>query len=163
MWIQTPMLVVHLKIFGCKSLKLTESFWLSPCASLFYLCDHRSLFFGFCVSFLLSLGVALHYIHAFYSSFFFLLKKKKKRKEKGSTLCSCTILFVFENKVGQFIFTWHVYCTLFSFDELIYCTWLVETLQCMLCEKDVYGVYHFVLILISHFVWLSDLILLRKA
>ena len=33
-------------------------------------------------------------------------KNKKKGKEgKGSTWCSCTILFVFENKVGQFIFT----------------------------------------------------------
>ena len=71
-------------------------------------------------------------------------------KEKGSTLCSCTILFVFENKVGQFIFTCHVCCTLFSFDELIYCTSLVEVLQNMLCGKDVYGVYHFVFILKSH-------------
>ena len=132
MWIQTPMLVVHLKSFRWKRLKLTESFWHGPCASLLFLCDHCFLFLGFCVFLFLSLGVALHYIHVFHSRCFFILYKKKKkteeRKEKGSTLCSCTILFVFENKVGQFIFTWHVYCTLFSFDELIYCTLLVEAL-----------------------------------
>ena len=38
------------------------------------------------------------------------------------------ILFVFENKVGQFIFTDMFCCTLFSFDELIYCTLLVKAL-----------------------------------
>ena len=27
--------------------------------------------------------------------------------------------------------------------SLFYCTLLVETLKCMLCGKDVYGVYHF--------------------
>ena len=43
-------------------------------------------------------------------------------------------------------------CTLFSFDELIYCTLLVKALLNMLCRKDVYGVYHFVLILKSHVV-----------
>ena len=135
----------------------------------FTFCDLCSLVFQF-FSFLF-LGFALHYIHAFHSRCFFysiyiyiyIYKRKGRKEGKGSTLCSCTIFFVFKNKVGQFIFTWHVYCTLFSFNELIYCTWLVETLQCMLCEKDVYGVYHFVLILISHVVWLSDLILLRKA
>ena len=47
-----------------------------PCASLLFLCDHCSLFFGFCVSFLLSLGVALHYIHAFHSRCFFYSMKK---------------------------------------------------------------------------------------
>ena len=41
-------------------------------------------------------------------------------------------------------------CTLFRFDELTYCTLIVETLKCMLCGKDVYGVYHFVFILKSH-------------
>ena len=55
--------------------------FLGPCASLFFLCDHCSLFFGFCVSFLLSLGVALHYIHAFHSKFFFYKKKGGGRKE----------------------------------------------------------------------------------
>ena len=73
MWIQTPMLEVYLKCIGCKRLKLTEYFWHGPCASLFFLCDHCSLFFGFCVSFLLSLRVALHYIHAFHSRCFFFL------------------------------------------------------------------------------------------
>ena len=86
---------------------------------------------------LLSLGVALHYIHAFHPRCFllfllFLFYIKKKKKEKGrkkeAHCCSCTILFVFENKVGEFIFTWHVCCTLFSFDELIYCTSLVKAL-----------------------------------
>ena len=61
-----------------------------------------------CFSFL-SLGFALHYIHAFHSRCFFLfnIKKKggKKGKKKEAHYCSCTILFVFENKVGQFIFT----------------------------------------------------------
>ena len=81
------MLVVHLKSFGCKRLKLAESFWHGPCASLLFLYDHCSLFFGFCV-FLLSLGVALHYIHAFYSRCFFFFsiykkKKKIKRRKKG--------------------------------------------------------------------------------
>ena len=43
-------------------------------------------------------------------------------------------------------------CTLFSFDELIYCTSLVEALQNMLYGKDVYSVYHFILMLKSHVV-----------
>ena len=62
--------------------------------------------------FFLSLGFALHYIHAFHSRCFFYLiyiLKKKKRGKKGRKkevhYCSCTILFIFENKVGQFIFT----------------------------------------------------------
>ena len=69
------------------------------------LCNHCSLVFVF---FFLFLGFALHNIHAFHSRCFFLIKifyKKKKKKEgKGSKLF-CTILLVFENKVGQFIFT----------------------------------------------------------
>ena len=75
---------------------------------------------------------------------------EKKGRKKEAHYCSCTILFVFENKVGQFIFTWHIYCTLFNFDELIYCTSLVEAFQNMLCGKYVYGVYQFVFILKSH-------------
>ena len=40
----------------------------------FSLCDHCSLFFGFCVFFfLLSLGVALHFIHAFHSRCIFFI------------------------------------------------------------------------------------------
>ena len=77
---------------------------------------------------LLSLGVALHYIHAFHSRCLYIYIYKRGRNEKEAHCCSCIILFVFENKVGQFIFTWHVCCTLFSFDELIYCTSLVEAL-----------------------------------
>ena len=103
------MLVVHLKSFECKILKLTESFRHGPCASLLFLCDHCSLVFVFFFSFL-SLGFALHYIHAFHSRCFFLFnikkkKKGKKGKKKEAHYCSCTILFVFKNKVGQFIFT----------------------------------------------------------
>ena len=68
------------------------------------LCDHCSLVLVF-----LFLGFALHNIHAFQSRYFYLYKikkeKKKKGKGKGSKLCFCTIFFVFENKVGQFIFT----------------------------------------------------------
>ena len=75
----------------------------------FSLCDHCSLLFGFCV-FLLSLGVALDYIHTFHSRcFLFNIKKKggegEKGKKKEAHYCSRTILFVFENKVSQFIFT----------------------------------------------------------
>ena len=47
---------------------------------------------------------------------------------KGSKLCFCTIILVLKNKVGQFIFTKHVFCTLFSLDELTYCILLVEVL-----------------------------------
>ena len=48
--------------------------------------------------------------------------KKKKRGKKGRKkevhCCSCTILFVFENKVGQFIFTWYVYVPCLAFMSL---------------------------------------------
>ena len=80
------------------------------------------LFFSFCILFLLSLGFALHYIHAFHSRCFlfniYILKKKKRKRmeRKRKHIIVLAILFVFENKVGQFIFTWHVCCTLFSFD-----------------------------------------------
>ena len=128
----------------------------------FFLCDHCSLFLGFLCFSLLSLVLHcitfMHFILGlFYSIYIYKKKKKKKRedrKEKGSTLCFCIILFVFKNKVGQFIFTWHVYYTLFSFDEFIHCTSLVEALLNMLCGKDVYSVYHFVFILKSHAIWL---------
>ena len=77
---------------------------------------------------LLSLGVALHYIHAFHSRCFFFFSIYKNKIKNKNKVGSCTIPFVFENKFGQFIFTWHVSCTLFSLDELIYCTWLVKAL-----------------------------------
>ena len=54
------------------------------------------------VFFLLFLGFALHNIHEFHSRCFY---SKKKGEGKGSKLCFYTILFVFENKVSQFIFT----------------------------------------------------------
>ena len=63
-------------------------------------CDHFSLVFVF---FFLFLGFALHNIHAFHSRCFYLIKKKRGRKRKQIVVC--TILLVFENKVGQFIFT----------------------------------------------------------
>ena len=164
MWIQTPMLVVHLKSFGSKRLKLTESFWHGPCASLLFLCDHCSLVFVF--SFL-SLGSALHYIHAFHSMcFLFYIKKKKgkERKEKGSTLLflQYSLCFLKTRLVNLFSQDMFVVPCL-AWMSFFYCILLVEALKCMLYGKDVYGVYHFVLILKSHVVWLSDLILLRKA
>ena len=117
-----------------------------------------------CFSFL-SLGFALHYIHAFHSRCFFYLiykKKGKKRKEKGSTLLFLQFSLFLKIKLIN-LFSHDMFCcTLFSFDELIYCTLLVKALLNMLCGKDVYGVHHFVLILKSHVVWLSDLILLRN-
>ena len=59
----------------------------------FSLCDHCSLFFGF-VFFLLSLGVALHYIHAFHSRCFFnFLLKKKGRKRKQIVFLHYSLCF----------------------------------------------------------------------
>ena len=103
--------MVHLKSFGCKRLKLTESFCPGPCASLLFLCDYCSLVFVF-IFFFLSLGFALHYIHAFHSRCLFIylilnIKKKKERKERKRKHIIVLALFslFFENKVGQFIFT----------------------------------------------------------
>ena len=49
--------------------------------------------------------------------------------------------------------------------EVAHIAWnILQTVkEGMLCGKDVYGVYHFVLILKSHVIWLSNLNLLRKA
>ena len=55
---------------------------------------------------------------------FFQIKKKGKKKEANYVLHY--FFLVFENKVGHFIFTYHVFCILSSFDELTYCTLLVE-------------------------------------
>ena len=109
-----------------------------------------------CFFFLFSLGFALHYIHAFHSRcFFYLILKKKKGKgweEKGSTLLFLQFSLFLKIKLIN-LFSHDMFCcTLFSFDELIYCTLLLKTLLNMLCGKDVYGVYHFVLILKSHVV-----------
>ena len=41
-------------------------------------------------------------------------------------------------------------CTLFSLDELIYCTLLIEALWCMLCGKMFIAFDHMILILNSH-------------
>ena len=113
------------KSFGCKRLNLTESLTWSLC---FIVLPFVTFVLWFlCFFFLLPLGVALHFILGVFLFYIYIYIYKRK-EGKWSTLCSCTILFVFENKVGQFIFTCHVSCTLFSFDELIYCTWLVETL-----------------------------------
>ena len=103
------MLVVHLKSFGCKRLKLAESFWHGPCASLLFLYDHCSLFFGFCV-FLLSLGVALHYIHAFHSRCFlfyiyiyiYVYKGKKGRKKEAHCVLALFSLFLKTRLVNLF-------------------------------------------------------------
>ena len=64
------------------------SCFLGPCASLLFLCDHCSLFLGYCV-FLFCLQ-ELHCITFMHFILVFLFNKKKKRgkerKEKGSTL-----------------------------------------------------------------------------
>ena len=108
-----------------------------------------------CFSFL-SLGFALHYIHAFHSKFFFLfnIKKKRERRERKRKHIIVLALFsLFLKKRLVNLFSHDMFCcTLFSFDKLIYCTVLVKTLLNMLCGKDIYGVYHFVLILKSHVV-----------
>ena len=123
----------------------------------FIFCDHRSLVFVF---FLLSLGFALHYIHAIHSRcFFYLIYKKKIKnkkgkglKEKGSTLLFLQFSLFLKTRLVN-LFSHDMFCyTLFSFDELIYCTLLVKALLNMLCGKDVYGIYRFILIVKSHVV-----------
>ena len=77
----------------------------------------------------------------------------KEKKEKGSTLLFLLYSLCFLKTRLVNLFSHDMFCcTLFSFDELIYCTLLVKTLLNMLCGKDVYGVYHFVLIVKSHVV-----------
>ena len=118
----------------------------------FIFCDHCSLVFVF--FFLLSLGFALYYIHAFHSRCFFLfnIKNKWERKERKRKHIIVLAIFSLFFKIRLINLCSHdmLCCTLFSFDELIYCTLLVKVLLNMLCGKDVYGVYHFVLILKSH-------------
>ena len=102
-----------------------------------------------CFSFL-SLGFALHYIHAFHSRcFLFNIKIQKEGKWKHIIVLALFSLFLKTRLVNLFSHGIS-FCTLFSFDELIYYTLLVKALLNMLCGKDVYGVYHFVLILKSH-------------
>ena len=121
-----------------------------------------------CFSFL-SLVFALHYIHAFHSRCLFIylilnIKKKERKERKRKHIIVLALFSLFWKQGWSNLFSHDMFCcTFFSFDELFYCTLLVKALLNMLCGKDVYGVYHFVLILKSHVVWLSDLILLRKA
>ena len=123
-----------------------------------------------CFSFL-SLGFALHYIHAFHSRCFLFIyliyiyiyiKERKERKRKHIIVLAVFSLF-FENKVGQFMFTWHVllyfvylwwayllHFTSESFVEHVVwerCLWCLSL--CLNLEVTC--------------VWLLDLILLRKA
>ena len=145
------MLVVHLRSFGCKRLNLIESFWHGPCASLLY--SFWPLLFGFLFS--LFLGFALHNIHAFHSrSFLFIFfpnnnnnKKGRKKKEANCVLH----YFSWFWKQGWSIYSYTTcLCTLFSLDELIYCTLLVK-LCCAYCVGKMFIVFdHFVLILKSH-------------
>ena len=134
MWIRTPMLEVHLKSFECKRLNLLESFWHGPYTSLLY--SLWPLFFVTIVLcwflFSLFLGVALHNIHAFHSRFFCFVislqnKKVKKKREKGSKMCFALFSWIW-NQGWPIYFYITCLCTLFSLDELTYCTLLVEAL-----------------------------------
>ena len=100
-----------------------------------------------CTSFFLPFFPLYIYIYIY------IIKKGKERKEKGSTLLFLHYsLYCLKTRLVN-LFSHDMFCcTLFSFDELIYCTLLVKALLNMLCGKDVYGVYHFVLILKSHVV-----------
>ena len=77
--------------------------------------------------------------------------ERKERKRKHIFVLALFSLFLKTRLVNLFSHDMFC-CTLFSFDELIYCTLLVKVLLNILCGKDVYGVYHFVLILKSHVV-----------
>ena len=70
----------------------------------FSLCDHCSLFFGFCI-FPLSLGVALHYIHAFHSRclyiYIYIYIKGTKEKE-GHCVLALFSLFLKTRLVNLF-------------------------------------------------------------
>ena len=137
---RTPMLKVHLKSFGCKRLNLIESFWHSPYVSSLY---PLWPFFFVAFVFFVFLGFALHNIHAFHSRIFFFLlfikikkmkkflKKKTKKKKKRKKKEAKCVLYYFSWICNQ---GWPYYlyitclCTLFSLDELIYCTLLVWAL-----------------------------------
>ena len=100
--------------------------------------------------FSLFLGFALHYIHAFYSRLFFILFKLKKEEEKRKQIMFLH-LFSWHWKQGWLIYL-HItcLCTLFSSDELIYCTLLVKLCSAC-CVGKIFIVFnHFVLILKSH-------------
>ena len=97
----------------------------------------------------------MHFILGFFFFNIYIKKKKerKERKEKGSTLLFLHYSLCFLKTRLINLFSHDMFCcTLYSFDELIYCTLLMKALLNMLCGKDVYGVYHFVLILKSHVV-----------
>ena len=61
--------------------------------------------------FFLSLGFALHNIHAFHSRCFYFYKINNKKKGKGSTFCFCTILFFFLEQGWSIYF--HITCFLY--------------------------------------------------
>ena len=98
------------------------------------LCFIALLFMTIILWFLFSLflGFALHYIHAFHSRIFFnsfkINNKKRKRERKRKQIVFC-IYFLGYWKQGWSIYL-HItcFCILFSLDELIYYTLLVETL-----------------------------------
>ena len=87
------------------------------------LCDH---FFWVGFLFSLFLGFALHNIHVFHSRLVLLFRKKKK-KEKGSKMCYALFSWIW-NQGWPIYFYITCLCILFSLDELIYYTWLVEAL-----------------------------------
>ena len=119
------------------------------------LCFIALLFVWFLFS--LFLGFALHNIHASYFRLFlfsfYKIKKNKKIKKKEGKRKQIIFLYYLPGfwKQGSSIY-FHVtcLCILFSLDELIYCTLLVEALKCMSCGKMFIVCDHFVLILKSH-------------
>ena len=93
------------------------------------------------------LGVFFFFIYIY---IYIYINKKKGRKEKEAhcvlALCS---LFLKTRLVNLFSHDMSLVLCL-AWMSFFYCTLLIEALKCMLCGKDVYGVYHFVLILMSH-------------
>ena len=113
----------------------------------------KKLIFLVCVPSIAQLSTVMHCIcivHLAYYVLFVLVINIFKKTKKNFVFCISHLGFIIKDWPFYFYIT--SLCTLFSLDELIYCTSLVETLKCMLCGKDVYGVYHFVLILKSHIV-----------
>ena len=121
--------------------------WLS-----WSLCSIALLFvtIAFCwFLFSLFLRFALHNIHAFHSRLFFVIfnndkKIKKKNKKKGSKMCFALFSWIW-NQGWQIYFYITCLCTLFSLDELIYCTHYTS-----------YSLLNFVHVIVCDLVWPTE-------